>query len=157
MKIKNKNKISRFPVLARDFLRKRRSLAAWVLRLGAVLVVVALFFSVFRYGIYLKEAGHTTYFNNALQKLVKLDFSFSGNYAKGSLAELDEIAIDIKFKHLLRLQYLREKSMKEGLILPEYKNEEFPAKLTHNGKTINIKIGLTGMVAKSHLRNPAKW
>ena len=157
MKIKNKNKISRFPGLVRDFLRKRRSLVAWALRLGAVLVVVVLFFSVFRYGIYLKEAGHTTYFNNAMQKLVKLDFSFAGNYAKGRVAELDEIAIDIKFKHLLRLQYLREMSMKEGLILPEYKNEEFPAKLTHNGKTINVKIGLTGMVAKSHLRNPAKW
>ncbi|MCB0586240.1 MAG: CotH kinase family protein, partial [Phaeodactylibacter sp.] len=42
-------------------------------------------------------------------------------------------------------------------ILPEYKNEEFPAKLTHNGKTVSVKIALTGLVAKSHLRNPAKW
>ena len=157
MKIKNDKKISRFPDRARDFFRKRRSLVALGLRFGAGLVALALVFSVFRYGIYLKEAGHTTYFNNALQKLVKFDFSFAGNYARGSLAELDELAIDIKFKHLLRLQYLREQSLKGGLILPEYKNEEFPAKLTHNGKTINIKIALTGLVAKSHLRNPAKW
>lgn len=157
MKIKNKNKTSRFPELARNFLRKRRKLVARVMALGGVLIAITLLFSVFRYGIYLKEAGHTTYFNNTLQKLVKLDFSFVSNYTKGSLAELDEVAFDIKFKHLLRLQYLREQSMKAGLILPEYKNEEFPAKLTHNGKTINVKIALTGLVAKSHLRNPAKW
>ncbi|MCO6486801.1 MAG: CotH kinase family protein [Phaeodactylibacter sp.] len=157
MKIKDNKKISRFPDRARDFFRKRRSLATWALRSGAAVVAVVLLFSVFRYGIYLKEVGHTTYFNNALQKMVKMDFSFAGNYVKGSLAELDEVAIDIKFRHMLRLQYLREQSLKVGFILPEYKAEEFPAKLTHKGKTINVKIALTGLVAKSHLRNPAKW
>ncbi|MCO6477285.1 MAG: CotH kinase family protein [Phaeodactylibacter sp.] len=157
MKIKDKNKISRFPDRARDFLKKRKPLAGWGLRLGTVLIAVGLLFSVFRYGIHLKEAGVTTYFNTALKAAAGLDFSFVGNYAKGSLAELDEVAIDIKFKHLLRLQYLRERSLEEGFILPEFKNEEFPAKLTHNGKTVNIKIALTGLVAHSHLRNPSKW
>lgn len=157
MKIKRTNEIPRFSERSRDFLKKRKLLAAWGMRLGSILVVATLFFSVFRYGIHLKEQGFTTYFNTALQKLAKLDFSFVSNYGKGSMAELDEVAIDIKFKHLLRLQYLRERSLEEGLILPEYKNEEFPARLTHNGKTIDVKITLTGLVAKSHLRNPSKW
>ncbi|MCO6491582.1 MAG: CotH kinase family protein [Phaeodactylibacter sp.] len=157
MNIKNRNTISRFPDRARDFLKKRKALAAWGVRLGTTLVVAGLFFSVFRYGIHLKEQGFTTYFNTALQKLAKLDFSFVSNYAKGSLAQLDEVAIDIKFRHLLRLQYLREQSLREGLILPEFKNEEFPARLTHNGKTIDVKVALTGLVAHSHLRNPSKW
>ncbi len=157
MKIKYRNKISRFPERARDFLSERKLLAAWGLRLGAMVVVLVMFFSVFRYGIHLKEQGFTTYFNTALQNLAKFDLSFVSNYARGSLAELDEVAFDIKFKHLLRLQYLRERSLEEGLILPEFKNEEFPARLTHNGKTVNVKIALTGLVAHSHLRNPSKW
>ncbi len=157
MKIKHRNKTSRFPERVRDFLRRRKPLANWGLRLGAVLVAVGLLFSVFRYGIHLKEAGVTTYFNTTLKKVAGFDFSFVSNYAKGSLAELDEVAIDIKFKHLLRLQYLRERSLEEGFILPEFKNEEFPAKMTHNGKTVNVKIALTGLVAHSHLRNPSKW
>ncbi|MCB0548846.1 MAG: hypothetical protein KDD19_14800, partial [Phaeodactylibacter sp.] len=76
MKIKHQNKISRFPEIASNFLKRRRPLVNWGLRLGSVLVVVALLFSVFRYGIRLKEMGYTTYFNHALQKIARFDFSF---------------------------------------------------------------------------------
>ena len=70
MKIKNKKKYPVFPGRARDFW-KRRSLVAWGLRLGAVLVVVLDLFGVPIWNLP-EGAGHTTYFNNALQKLVKL-------------------------------------------------------------------------------------
>lgn len=157
MKIKHKNSTTPLLRRARGLSGGRRALPAWAARSGSVLLVAALLFSVFRYGVHLKEAGITTYFNNTLRRVAHLDFSFVGNYARGRMADFDEIAIDIKFKHLLRLQYLRERSLEEGLILPEFKNEEFPAKMTYKGKTHEVKIALTGLVAHSHLRNPNKW
>jgi len=157
MKITYKHNKIPFTGLVRNFLGKRRPILLFASGLAGMLLVLALLFSIFRYGVYLKEAGHTTYFNNTLQKVAQLDFSFIGNYSKGQMAELDEFALDIKFKHLLRLQYLRKRSLEVGLILPEFKNEEFPAKLSYKGATHDVKIALTGLVAKSHLRNPTKW
>ena len=37
------------------------------------------------------------------------------------------------------------------------KDEEFPAKLSYNGKQHDVKISLTGKVARTHLGNPEKW
>ena len=47
-----------------------------------------------------------------------------GLVAAGQLAELDKIDIDIKFKHMLRLQYLREQALNNAMITEEQKGEE---------------------------------
>jgi len=116
-----------------------------------------LFFAILGYGAHLKQVGQTTYFKNAVLQMANLDFSFVKNYTSGRLQGFDDIQMDIKFKHLLRVQYLREQALKDGFITPEMKNEEFPAKMTLNGKTHNVKIALTGLVAISHLKDPVKW
>ncbi len=141
----------------RDVFRKRKGLSAGMLSLGGLAVSVVLFFAVFNYGRYLYNSGQTQHFVPMLKDLSAFDFSFIRNYTKGQLAELDEMKIDIKFKHLLRIEYLRDQAVKEKFINPAFKEEEFPAKLAYKGKTYDVKIALTGMVSRTHLGNPAKW
>jgi hypothetical protein len=108
-------------------------------------------------GAHLQEMGYPTYFKNAVQRMANFDFSFVKNYTSGQLQEVDDIQVDIKFKHLLRIRYLREQALKEKYISSTVKEEEFPAKMTLNGKTHNVKLSLTGLVAVSHLKDPERW
>lgn len=141
----------------RDALRRRKRLAGVVLSLGAIVGSVVLFFTVFNYGGYLYKSGQTQHFKQMLSDMVSMDFAFVSNYMKGQAAEMDDITIDMKFKHMLRLQYLREEAAKNKYIDDVYKDEDFPAKLTYNGVTHDVKLALTGKVARTHLGNPAKW
>lgn len=156
MKIKKKEESPLLPQMMRDFLRNRKSLTAGVLGFAGILLVGVLFFAVLGYGAYLKKVGDTTYYKHALLRIADLDFSFVKNFAQGRLQDFDEIKIDIKFKHMLRLQYLREQALKEGIISEAIKNEEFPATLTYNGASYDVKIGLAGMMP-IHVSDPVKW
>ena len=140
----------------KNFIQKRKPLTLWFIGLSSIAAIVFLFFATLGYGAYLKKIGQTTYYNNILLKISELDFSFIKNYTKGSMTPLDEIKIDIKFKHLLRIEYLREQALKGKYIDKSVKAEEFPADLTYNGKTHRVKISLTGMTT-DHLVNPDKW
>jgi hypothetical protein len=157
MKIKQKKIKPPSSKRIRDFFRRRKPLAISILSLGVLMAMGVVFFAVLGYGAYLKKIGQTTYYKNTLVNVSKLDFSFVKNYAKGRLSEFDEIQIDIKFKHLLRLRYLREQALQESLISKAVKEEEFPAKLVFNGQSHNVKISLTGLLPSSHLRDPNKW
>ena len=157
MKVKGIKNNSRLAERMRDVIRNRKRMPAWMA--GAIGIVISLFcfFGVFNYGKYLYDSGQTQLFVPVVKDLSKLDFSFIKKFAQGQAAEMDDVKIDIKFKHLLRIQYLREQAMKEKYINPAFKEEEFPAKLTFNGKTHNVKIALTGMVSRTHVGNPNKW
>lgn len=126
-------------------------------RLGSVILALIFLFIILSYGIYLKKTDYTVYIKEALLKVAKLDFAFVGNYASGHFTNPQEIKIDIKFQHLQRLEYLREKSLQKKYILESYKEESFPAELTYKGKSYPVKIAMTGKVATGHLLNPAKW
>ncbi len=156
MKIKQRNIGSNKSREILDMLKDKRSLRVWTLRLAGVAAVVALFFAALGYGAYLRKTGDTGYYKHALLQIADLDFSFIKKYASGQLADLDKMDIDIKFKHMLRLQYLREQALKNGMITEEQKGEEFPAKLTYNGVTHDVKIALTGMMT-IHLENESKF
>ena len=156
MKIKQQNNGSNRSREILDLLKDKKSLRVWILRLAGVAAVVVMFFAALGYGAYLKKTGDTGYYKHALLKIADLDFSFIKNYATGKLSGLDKVDIDIKFKHMLRLQYLREQARENGMITDEQKNEEFPAKLTINGVTHDVKIALTGMMTV-HLENDSKW
>lgn len=130
---------------------------AGLLGLGAILVLLAALWATLGYGAYLKKIEQTGYFRQTLLRAAKFDFSFLENYAEGRLADFDEIKIDLKFKHLIRLHYLREQALKGDFISEAAKSEEFPAQLTYNGQTTPVKIGMTGKMVKGHLRNPSKW
>ena len=156
MKIKKKEENPLLPRMIRDFVRNRKSLTAGIMGLMGILLIGVVFFAVLGYGAYLKKVGDTTYYKHALLKIADMDFSFVKNYAKGQVSNFDDIKIDIKFKHLLRIQYLREQALKEGIISSAVKSEEFPATLTFNGEPHEVKIGLTGMMP-IHVTDPIKW
>lgn len=155
-----KIKANKSPFISKRFreaFRRRKRLAGVVLSLGAIVGSVVLFFAVFNYGGYLYKSGQTQHFKQMLSDMVSMDFAFVANYMKGQTAEMDDIKIDMKFKHMLRLQYLREQAAKNKYIDDVFKDEDFPAKLTYNGVTHDVKLALTGKVARTHLGNPAKW
>ncbi|MCB9297029.1 MAG: CotH kinase family protein [Lewinellaceae bacterium] len=156
MKIKQRNNGSNRSREILDLLKDKRSLRVWILRLAGVGAVIALFFGALGYGAYLRKTGDTGYYKHALLQIADLDFSFIKKYATGQLAELDKVDIDIKFKHMLRMQYLREQALNNGMITEEQKSEEFPAKLTINGVTHDVKIALTGMMT-IHLEDASKF
>lgn len=157
MKVKIIRNNSRLAEQIRNVIRKRERVPAWMLGLGGFLFFLFFFFGVFNYGRYLYLSGRTQQFVPIVKDLSRLDFSFAKKYAQGQMAAPDDVKIDIKFKHLLRIQYLREQAMKEKYINPAFKEEEFPAKLTYNGKEHSVKIALTGMVSRTHVGNPNKW
>jgi hypothetical protein len=137
-------------------LKAKKPMRAWFKLIGGILAIIILSFGALGYGAYLKDIGNTHYYKRALVQLAHLDFSFIKNFASGNMSDLDKIDIDIKFKHLLRLKYLREQAMENGMITADHKNESFPAKLTYNGVSHNVKIALTGMMT-IHLENDTKW
>ena len=157
MKVRRIKNDSRFAQKLRDVIRARKRMPLWMTGTIGIAVFAMCFLGVFNYGRYLYTSGQTQHFVPVLKDLSRLDFSFVKKYAQGQMAEIDDIQIDIKFKHLLRIQYLREKAMQEKYINPAFKEEDFPAKLTYNGKTYNVKIALTGMVSRTHVGNPNKW
>ncbi len=141
----------------RNFFAKNKLLTQGILAIIGLFGLVTLFFMILGYGAHLNQIGQTSYIKNTVLQMANLDFSFVKNYTVGRLQEFDDIQMDIKFRHLQRIQYLREQALEDGLISMEIKNEEFPVKLTLNGKTHNAKISLTGLVAFPHLRDPMKW
>ena len=157
MKVKAIKNNSRLAEKVQDVVRTRKRVPSWMLGTIGVVISAMCFLGVFNYGRYLYYSGQTQHFVPIVKDLSKLDFSFVKHYTQGQMAELDEAVIDIKFKHLLRIQYLREQAMKERFINPAFKEEEFPAKLTYNGQTHNVKLALTGMVSRTHLGNANKW
>ncbi len=139
------------------YLNKNKIRVSGVIMVVGLIGLVIISGMIFGYGAYLQKIGQSKYLKQTLLRVAKLDFSFIKNYSSGQLQELDEIQMDIKFKHLSKIQYLREQALKDGLIAPEIKNEEFPATLTWNGKTQDVKISLTGLMAETHLSHPSQW
>ncbi len=135
---------------------KKRTLLIGVYSVGVLLVAGAAFFGTLGYGAYLKKVGETTYYKHALLQMADFDFSFLKNLAKGRFSEFDKINLDIKFKHILRLQYLREQALEQGIISDAIKKEEFPATLFYNGQKHDVKISLAGMMTM-HVADPLKW
>ena len=156
MKIKQEKGRSILHQRFHSFFRTRRSISIGIIGFIGLVLVSALFFAVLGYGAYLKKVGETKYYKHALLRIADLDFSFISNYAKGKTSDFDKIDIDIKFKHMSRLRYLREQALEEGFISAEIKAEEFPATLTYNGHPRDVKISLTGMMIM-HLTDPLKW
>ena len=130
-----------------------------LLGVASLLVAVVLFFAILGYGAYLNRIGESSQYKHALLRTSEFDFSFVKNYTKGKFSTLDKMDLDIKFKHIMRLQYLREQAvMNDGKYIDDkLKEEEFPAKLTYDGKKYNIKISLTGKMVNPHLQHPNHW
>lgn len=155
MNIKETKKTSH-PIFQTRLFEKSRPLLLG--GLGLVMATI-LFFAVLGYGAYLNRIGESSQYKHALVRAAEGDFSFVKNYTKGKFSTLDKMDIDIKFKHTMRIQYLREQAvMNDGkYIADSLKKETFPAKLTYNGEKYNVKISLTGKMVTPHLQNPNHW
>ncbi len=156
MKIKQEATDHQLDNIIRRTVGKSRKSTLWVTAILGLGAAVLLFFATLGYGAYLKKIGKATYYNQTLLNIAKLDFSFLKNYVSSATADIAEFQIDLKFKHLLRLQYLREEALKQKYIPKESKNEKFPATITIDGEQYNVKLALTGMTT-SHIVDPDKW
>lgn len=156
MRISHENNPNLSSGKIKNFIGKRRSLRVLLITMFGLGIFGFLFFATLGYGAYLKKIGTTTYFNQALINISEFDFSFIKNYAKGRVTSFDAMQIDIKFKHLMRIEYLRNQALQGKYIDDSIKDEEFPAELIYKGKTHRVKIALTGLTTE-HLVNPDKW
>ncbi|MFK8008556.1 MAG: CotH kinase family protein [Saprospiraceae bacterium] len=155
MNIKETKKTSH-PIFQTRLFEKTKPLLLGIL---GFVVATILFFAVLGYGAYLNRIGESSQYKHALVRAAEGDFSFVKNYTKGKFSTLDKMDIDIKFKHMMRIQYLREQAvMNDGkYIADSLKDETFPAKLTYDGEKYNVKLSLTGKMVTPHLQSPNHW
>jgi hypothetical protein len=69
-------------------------------------------------------------------------------------ATLPEILIDIKFKHIRKLQQKRDEALTRGLLI-NGPNDFVPASIRHGGRTTKVKVRLKGDLP-DHLEG-SKW
>ncbi len=156
MKIVQESKDHRLDTMIRNTVGKSKKSTLWITGIIAIGLIGVMFFGTLGYGAYLKKIGKTTYYNNVLLSIAKLDFSFLKNYASSANAGIADFQIDLKFKHIQRLQFLREEALKHKYIPKEFKDESFPATITIDDKVYKVKLAITGMTT-SHLVDPNKW
>lgn len=126
--------------------------------LALLLIVIGLggfAFGFIVYGAYLQNTGQTSLLRMFLIRGSQFDFSFIPKNIKSRANEVNEFAIDVKFKNWERLRYYREQVLSNGMITPEFE-QEVPAKIRFNGHTYSVDISLTGMET-FHVRHPYKW
>ncbi len=109
------------------------------------------------YGVKMYRSGQVGSINYKLHDFYASQFSFIPNYVKGLLSSQDEFRIDIKFKDMEALRSYRNLAITNtDFINPEAKQYEISARLTHQGNTHKIKMGLTGFTIR-HVAHPEKW
>ena len=70
-------------------------------------------------------------------------------------AQLQDVYIDIKFKHFRKLQEKRKNALLQGVLFAE-DADYVPAKIRHGGRTIEVKLRLKGDWAADHIEGK-KW
>jgi CotH kinase protein len=156
MKIKGIASPSSITQAVKGVFGKRNGFIKAVFAVLGIGVFGVIFLAAISYGAFLQKRGQTPNLKNFLIAVSELDFAFIPNFGVGMNADIDRFDIEIKFKHQLRIQYLRELAFSKGIIDDEIKAETFPAKLNMNGEVYNIKLSLTGLML-DHLRHPTKW
>jgi len=107
------------------------------------------------YGAYLNKTSQTSVLKMFLIRMSEFDLSFIPNYAESKTADIENLDIDINFKNLEKIRYLREKALYYGRITDETQ-EEIPASIRYNNDTYRVDLSLTGMTSE-HIRHPSKW
>ncbi len=156
MKIKGFSSVASPVKVAKSYLSKRNGFVKTLVAFMGITVFGVMFLAAISYGAFLQKRGQTPNLKNFLIAVSELDFAFIPNYGVGMTADIDRFDIEIKFKHMLRIQYLRERAFEKGIIDAEIKAENFPAKLNLNGEIIDVRLSLSGMML-DHLRHPTKW
>ena len=117
-------------------------------RFSKILVFFLIFFtfaiSFTSYGIFLHRNKKVQNIVHLLADVYENRLGFISNYITSLNSNSSPIQIDIKFKHLDRINNFINLSSERGYIFEDVKSEEFPGKLTYDGKTFKVKISLTG-------------
>jgi Right handed beta helix region/CotH kinase protein len=156
MKIKQEANDHRLDALVQRTISKSKKTTLWISGIVALGLATVLFFATLGYGAHLKKIGKATYYNNILLSIARLDFSFLKNFASSTTAGIEHFQIDLKFKHLQRIQFLREEALKHKYIPAEFKDESFPATLTIDGEPYDVDLSIAGLMT-SHVVDPDKW
>ena len=120
-----------------------------------VISISCISLSLITFGAYLNKTGQTTVLRMFFQRVYELNFSFIQKYIQGSVAQIENFYIDVKFEDWEKIRYLREQALSNGLITPEMK-EEISAELRFNGNAFPAKISIAGLTIE-HLKHPTKW
>ena len=139
-------------------LRKKKSIALFfVLFLLSFFGIGCIYF-----GAYLNKQMNDTGQKDLLKVLVanvsNFDFAFVSKHVESYSADVDQFAIDVKFKNWAKIRYFREIGLRNpgvGAITTEMQ-EKVPAKIRYSNQTYRVNISLTGYMA-SHIKHPYKW
>ena len=102
------------------------------------------FLSMISYGIYLNRNKKIDSIVHFGADLAQTKFNSLNNYFSSFNSNPDQVIIDIKFKHVDRINMLLTAANTAGFITEDLKIHEFPAKITLSGKKYKVKLSLTG-------------
>ena len=100
----------------RSFLSKKNGFFKAMIAIMGIMACGIVFLGAVSYGAFLQKRGQTPNLKNFLIAVSELDFAFIPNYGVGMAADIDQFDVEIKFKHMLRIQYLREQAFSKGII-----------------------------------------
>ena len=107
---------------------------------------------VFYYGANAHKIGLTSKIKHQWKRYLKLYLKLPKYYIKGLSIHPERISINIKFKDLQKLAYIRERALQGKRRSREYVN----ATIDYNGQSIPVKIRLKGD-RRVHWEEKVKW
>ena len=121
-------------------------------RKKAVLVIAliaAIFFALLLYSFFLGAQAHRQHlirgqFKAAMFDIVSSNIQIPVNYVRGLFSKPETILLDIKFKDMQRLEYLRNSALDGEFITEKIKDQTIPVTLTYQNKKYKAKVGLLG-------------
>ena len=122
--------------------------------LPSVLLTGVVIFSLYK-GMELHRDGVSMKIKTQISVFAEERFSFLANIFKSIGVNIEKISIDIKHEDYQKLAYKREQALELGNLFTD-SNDFVPAKLTYNGKEVNVKIRLKGDFI-DHWSDNKKW
>ena len=107
-------------------------------------VCVLISLSLVSFGIFLNRNKKIDSIVHLGADVLENKFDFLGNYFSSFNANSNLFILDIKFKHLDKINNLVNIANETGYITEVLKTEEFPAKITFADKKYKVKLSLTG-------------
>ncbi|MDC1416906.1 CotH kinase family protein, partial [Flavobacteriaceae bacterium] len=122
------------------FLKTRAKLKIFFILSVCVLISLSLV----SFGIFLNRNKKIDSIVHLGADLLENKFDFIGNYFSSFNSNSNLFILDIKFKHLDKINKLLNIANDTGYITEVLKTEEFPAKITFADKKYKVKLSLTG-------------
>ena len=135
-----------FPII--NFFCGQRGLSGWrYIFLGTLILGIFFLYGLFFF--YLGAQAHRQHlirgqFLSAVKEIINTNYHIPLNYVLSWFSLPESIAIDMKFKHLQRMEFNKDTALKKELIPTELKSIEYPAEIQFDGKSLAAKLSLYG-------------